>query len=301
MSSVNHLQHCMCVCLHRCTHPAPYVMFPGHSGLVPRSLSARGTWSDKACSASRHVKRTWGAQPPLPSSTDSISSSQQQPLSSFCTRAWGSDMQLTSSTSCRTMNTPWVSHLTGGRSGSSNAAALCTHTRAGFALSALKHLTPSSSSSFSAPLHPQATSSSGCSSSIALCAAGPLAAAPLLQSASLTRNQLLRGDRKPKPKRRNPTKALKGGPQRKGICVRVYTVPPKKPNSANRTIAKVALSTGVKVVTYVPGEGHNLQVGTRVLALGVLGCNERRGLVNSAVAWEGLRVLPIGGQRSRNL
>jgi small subunit ribosomal protein S12 len=90
----------------------------------------------------------------------------------------------------------------------------------------------------------------------------------LIQVATLTKNQLLGGGRQPKPARRNPTAALKGSPQRKGICVRVYTVPPKKPNSANRSVAKVALSSGIKVVCYIPGEGHNLQVRWRLLLPG---------------------------------
>lgn len=56
------------------------------------------------------------------------------------------------------------------------------------------------------------------------------------------------------------SQALEGAPLRKGICVRVYTQAPKKPNSANRAVCKVALSTGFKVMAYIPGEGHNLQV-----------------------------------------
>lgn len=52
-----------------------------------------------------------------------------------------------------------------------------------------------------------------------------------------------------------------GSPQRKGVCIRVYTAAPKKPNSANRSVAKVSLSSGYKVLAYIPGEGHNLQVG----------------------------------------
>eukprot|EP00775_Hariotina_reticulata_P013860 gene13860-13982_t len=81
--------------------------------------------------------------------------------------------------------------------------------------------------------------------------------------------QLLRGARKGKPARSNATlKALKGSPQRKGICVRVYTAAPKKPNSANRAVCKVALSSGIKVLAYIPGEGHNLQEHSLVLLRG---------------------------------
>jgi small subunit ribosomal protein S12 len=91
---------------------------------------------------------------------------------------------------------------------------------------------------------------------------------PQQQVRHLTRNQLLRRGRKPKPARRNPVKALDGGPQRRGVCTRVYTVAPKKPNSANRTIVKVALSIGHRVTAYVPGEGHNLQEHALVLLRG---------------------------------
>ena len=53
--------------------------------------------------------------------------------------------------------------------------------------------------------------------------------------------------------------ALKGSPQRRGVCTRVYTVTPKKPNSALRKVAKVRLTSGIEAVCYIPGEGHNLQ------------------------------------------
>lgn len=80
------------------------------------------------------------------------------------------------------------------------------------------------------------------------------------QQASLTRNQLLRGSRKPKPVRSSKVPGLAGGPFRKGVVIRTYTTAPKKPNSANRAVAKVALSTGTKVLCYIPGQRHNLQV-----------------------------------------
>ena len=62
--------------------------------------------------------------------------------------------------------------------------------------------------------------------------------------------------------------ALKGSPQRRGVCTRVYTQTPKKPNSALRKIARVKLSTGVEVTAYIPGEGHNLQEHSIVLVRG---------------------------------
>ena len=64
------------------------------------------------------------------------------------------------------------------------------------------------------------------------------------------------------------TPALKGSPQRRGVCTRVYTQTPKKPNSALRKIARVKLSTGVEVTAYIPGEGHNLQEHSMVLVRG---------------------------------
>ena len=64
------------------------------------------------------------------------------------------------------------------------------------------------------------------------------------------------------------TPALKGSPQRRGVCTRVYTQTPKKPNSALRKIARVKLSTGMEVTAYIPGEGHNLQEHSIVLVRG---------------------------------
>ena len=64
------------------------------------------------------------------------------------------------------------------------------------------------------------------------------------------------------------TPALKGSPQRRGVCTRVYTQTPKKPNSALRKIARVKLSTGLEVTGYIPGEGHNLQEHSIVLVRG---------------------------------
>ncbi|MDT3767134.1 30S ribosomal protein S12 [Gleimia hominis] len=64
------------------------------------------------------------------------------------------------------------------------------------------------------------------------------------------------------------TPALKGSPQRRGVCTRVYTTTPKKPNSALRKVARVRLSTGIEVTAYIPGEGHNLQEHSIVLVRG---------------------------------
>ena len=64
------------------------------------------------------------------------------------------------------------------------------------------------------------------------------------------------------------TPALKGSPQRRGVCTRVYTQTPKKPNSALRKIARVKLATGLEVTAYIPGEGHNLQEHSIVLVRG---------------------------------
>ena len=62
--------------------------------------------------------------------------------------------------------------------------------------------------------------------------------------------------------------ALQGSPQRRGVCTRVYTTTPKKPNSALRKVAKVRLTNGFEVIAYIPGEGHNLQEHSIVLVRG---------------------------------
>ena len=83
-----------------------------------------------------------------------------------------------------------------------------------------------------------------------------------------TINQLIRKPRKPLVVR-SKTPALKGCPQRRGVCTRVYTTTPKKPNSALRKVAKVRLTkTGVESLCYIPGEGHNLQEHSVVLIRG---------------------------------
>lgn len=73
-----------------------------------------------------------------------------------------------------------------------------------------------------------------------------------------TANQLVRLKRKSK-KVKDKSPALQRCPQRRGVCTRVYTTTPKKPNSALRKVARVRLSNGFEVTTYIPGEGHNLQ------------------------------------------
>ena len=82
-----------------------------------------------------------------------------------------------------------------------------------------------------------------------------------------TINQLIRKPRQPKVMR-NKVPALKGCPQRRGVCTRVYTTTPKKPNSALRKVARVRLTNGMEVTTYIPGEGHNLQEHSVVLIRG---------------------------------
>ena len=73
-----------------------------------------------------------------------------------------------------------------------------------------------------------------------------------------TINQLVRKGRQTKVNKTN-TPALKGSPQRRGVCTRVYTTTPKKPNSALRKVARVKLFSGVEATAYIPGVGHNLQ------------------------------------------
>ncbi len=82
-----------------------------------------------------------------------------------------------------------------------------------------------------------------------------------------TINQLVRMGRK-RSKKKSNTPALKGGPQKRGVCTRVYTSTPKKPNSALRKVARVRLTTGVEVTAYIPGIGHNLQEHSVVLVRG---------------------------------
>ena len=82
-----------------------------------------------------------------------------------------------------------------------------------------------------------------------------------------TINQLVRKGRK-QVKKKNTTPALKGAPQKRGVCTRVYTSTPKKPNSALRKVARVRLTTGIEVTAYIPGVGHNLQEHSVVLVRG---------------------------------
>ena len=97
-----------------------------------------------------------------------------------------------------------------------------------------------------------------------------------------TIQQLVRKGRQSK-RRKESTPALQGAPQRRGVCTRVYTATPKKPNSALRKVARVRLSNGIEVTSYIPGEGHNLQEhsmglirGGRVKDLDTAGVRERR-------------------------
>ncbi len=82
-----------------------------------------------------------------------------------------------------------------------------------------------------------------------------------------TINQLVRKGRE-KQKKKTKSRALEGNPQKRGVCVRVSTTTPKKPNSALRKIARVRLTNGYEVTAYIPGEGHNLQEHSIVLIEG---------------------------------
>lgn len=82
-----------------------------------------------------------------------------------------------------------------------------------------------------------------------------------------TISQLIRNGREEK-RRRSSAPALQENPQRRGVCTRVYTVTPKKPNSALRKVAKVRLTNGFEVISYIGGEGHNLQEHSVVLIRG---------------------------------
>jgi small subunit ribosomal protein S12 len=82
-----------------------------------------------------------------------------------------------------------------------------------------------------------------------------------------TINQLIRSGRKPRVNK-SKVPGLKNCPQRRGVCTRVWTLTPKKPNSALRKVARVRMSTGIEVNAYIPGEGHNLQEHSMVLVRG---------------------------------
>jgi small subunit ribosomal protein S12 len=82
-----------------------------------------------------------------------------------------------------------------------------------------------------------------------------------------TFNQLVRAGRK-RPRYKTASPALQGCPQKRGVCTRVYTQTPKKPNSALRKVARVRLTNGIEVTTYIPGVGHNLQEHSIVLIRG---------------------------------
>ena len=82
-----------------------------------------------------------------------------------------------------------------------------------------------------------------------------------------TINQLVRKGRRPN-KGRSKSPVLDSCPQKRGVCIRVYTSTPKKPNSALRKVARVRLTNGMEVTTYIPGEGHNLQEHSVVLIRG---------------------------------
>ena len=82
-----------------------------------------------------------------------------------------------------------------------------------------------------------------------------------------TINQLIRKPRK-RPIERNKVPALEACPQKRGVCTRVYTTTPKKPNSALRKVARVRMTNGMEVTAYIPGEGHTLQEHSVVLIRG---------------------------------
>ncbi len=82
-----------------------------------------------------------------------------------------------------------------------------------------------------------------------------------------TINQLVRKGRQ-KVTKRSSTPALRGNPQKRGVCTRVWTVTPKKPNSALRKVARVRLTNGIEITVYIPGIGHNLQEHSMVLVRG---------------------------------
>ena len=91
-----------------------------------------------------------------------------------------------------------------------------------------------------------------------------------------TINQLVRQGRQ-KVAHKSASPALKECPQKRGVCTRVYTTTPKKPNSALRKVARVRLTNGIEVTSYIPGEGHNLQEHSSVL---IRGCDIQECVAN---------------------
>ena len=83
-----------------------------------------------------------------------------------------------------------------------------------------------------------------------------------------TINQLVRRGRKDQKKALKHSAALEGAPQKRAVCIRVFTVTPRKPNSALRKVARVRMTNGKEVTSYIPGEGHNLQEHSIVLIRG---------------------------------
>src|SRR5690606_28698557 len=90
---------------------------------------------------------------------------------------------------------------------------------------------------------------------------------PGISSTMPTINQLVRKGRQTLEKK-SKSPAMRGNPQKRGVCTRVYTTTPKKPNSALRKVARVRLTNGFEVTAYIPGEGHNLQEHSIVLIRG---------------------------------
>jgi len=114
------------------------------------------------------------------------------------------------------------------------------------------------------PPNPEGKSDHACASPQALSLQGPVGP-ELLRMPTI--NQLVRKGRELQ-KKKTTAPALRGCPQKRGVCVRVYTCTPKKPNSALRKVARVRLTNGMEVTTYIPGEGHNLQEHSMVLIRG---------------------------------
>lgn len=83
----------------------------------------------------------------------------------------------------------------------------------------------------------------------------------------LTKNQLIKNNRKKKDKKK-PTPALKNSPQRRGICIKTFVISPKKPNSAKRKVARVRLTTDKEITAYIPGESHMVNEHSSILVKG---------------------------------
>ncbi|PVV03797.1 hypothetical protein BB560_001710 [Smittium megazygosporum] len=131
----------------------------------------------------------------------------------------------------------------------------------------LKSSAPASITSRISPVLPRSFSSLITSKSSFLTKKSLPTMKPILTANMATLNQMIRG-RWSRQKKKSKSRALEKSPQKRGVCTKVYIMKPKKPNSAERKVARVRLTNGRNIIAYIPGEGHNLQEHSVVLVRG---------------------------------